>query len=161
MVYFKVFLFDSDQKMLVFFMYVNNEIGILIDLEGIVVLCQEYGVFFYFDIVQVIGYYLINVFKMLIVFLIGVVYKFYGLKGVGFVYINGDNVVKFFIDGGVQECNMWGGIENIYGILGMVKVLQLAYVELLECCVKIIELCDYLCEQLEVNFDDLEFNGDV
>lgn len=123
--YLKGLLVDSEEKMLVLFMYFNNEIGSMIDLQEIVDICVEYQVYFYLDIVQIMGYYFIDVDQVFISFFFGVVYKFYGLKGVGFIYINGDNIIKLYIDGGVQECNMWVGIENIYGIVGMVKVLEL------------------------------------
>jgi cysteine desulfurase len=161
MAHLKALLSDSDQKTLVSLMYANNEIGTLIDMEGIAALCQEHGALFHSDTVQAIGYYPINVSKTPIAFLTGAAHKFHGPKGAGFVYINGDNTVKPFIDGGAQERNMRGGTEKIYGILGMAKALQLAYAELPERRAKITELRDYLREQLEANFDDLEFNGDA
>jgi cysteine desulfurase len=154
-------LSNSDQKTLVSLMYANNEIGTMIDLEAVAALCKEHGALFHSDTVQAIGYYPIDVSTTPIAFLSGAAHKFHGPKGVGFVYINGDNTIKPFIDGGAQERNMRGGTENIYGILGMAKALELSYKEIEERRSRILEVRDYLKQQLGANFEDLQFNGDL
>lgn len=153
-------LSDGGAKTLVSLMYANNEIGTLLDFEAVARICQEHGALFHSDTVQAMGYYPIDVSQTPVSFLTGAAHKFHGPKGVGFVYINGDNAVKPFIDGGAQERNMRGGTENIYGILGMAKALSLAYEELGQRRAQIKEVRDYMRGQLEAHFEDLEFNGD-
>lgn len=151
---------SSDKKTMVSLMHSNNEIGAMIDLQEAGALCREHGVLFHSDTVQTIGYYPIDVSKTPISFLSGSAHKFYGPKGVGFIYINGDNIIKPYVDGGAQERNMRGGTENIYGILGLAKALSLAFDNLKERRRKVTEVRDYMKAQLEANFDNLQFNGD-
>lgn len=152
---------NSELKTMVALMYANNEIGTMIDLQAVGELCQEYGALFHSDTVQTIGYYPIDLSATPVAFLTGAGHKFYGPKGVGFIYINSDNLIKPYIDGGAQERNMRGGTENIYGILGMAKALELAQEQMEERRKKVTEIRDYLKDQLSAAFDDLEFNGDV
>ncbi|MCO6477775.1 MAG: cysteine desulfurase [Phaeodactylibacter sp.] len=151
---------SSKKKTMVSLMHSNNEIGAMIDLREVGALCREHGALFHSDTVQTIGYYPIDVSKTPISFLSGSAHKFYGPKGVGFIYINGDNIIKPYVDGGAQERNMRGGTENIYGILGLAKALSLAFDNLKERRRKVTEVRDYMKAQLEANFDNLQFNGD-
>lgn len=150
----------NDKKTLVSLMHSNNEIGTMIDLDEVSGICQEYDALFHSDTVQTIGYFPIDVSKTKINFLAGSAHKFYGPKGCGFVYINGDNIINPFLDGGSQERNMRGGTENIYGILGLAKALELATNEMAEHRQKIETVRHYLKTQLETHFSDLIFNGD-
>ncbi len=151
---------SSDKKTMVSLMHSNNEIGAMIDLQEVGKLCKEHGVLFHSDTVQTNGYYPIDVSKTPISFLSGSAHKFYGPKGVGFIYINGDNNIKPYVDGGAQERNMRGGTENIYGILGLAKALSLACDNMEERRHKVTDVRDYMKAQLEANFDNLQFNGD-
>ncbi len=151
---------SSDKKTMVSLMHSNNEIGAMIDLQEIGELCREHGALFHSDTVQTMGYYPIDVSKTPISFLSGSAHKFYGPKGVGFIYINGDNIIKPYVDGGSQERNMRGGTENIYGILGLAKALSLSYDKLEERRRQVSDLRGYMKAQLEANFDKLQFNGD-
>ena len=151
---------QPDKKTLVSLMHSNNEIGVMIDLDQTAALCQQYGAYFHSDTVQTMGYFPMDVSKTSINFLAGSAHKFYGPKGVGFVYINSDNIVKPFIDGGAQERNMRGGTENIYGIVGLAKALELAYENLPAWRTHTTQIRDYLKQQLEANFDGIRFNGD-
>ncbi len=150
----------GDKKTLVSLMHSNNEIGTMIDMERIAELCAGYDTYFHSDTVQTIGYFPIDVSKTRISFLSGSAHKFYGPKGVGFIYINGDNIIQPFLDGGSQERNMRGGTENLYGIIGMAKALELAREQQEARRDKIQSLKSYLKAQLEVNFEDIQFNGD-
>lgn len=150
----------GDQKTLVSLMHSNNEIGTMIDLDEVSAICNEFGALFHSDTVQTIGYFPIDVSKTSINFLSGSGHKFYGPKGCGFVYIKNDNIIKPFLDGGAQERNMRGGTENIYGILGLAKALELATRDMEEHRQKIEAIRNYLKAQLEANFSDLIFNGD-
>jgi cysteine desulfurase len=150
----------SSAKTLVSLMHANNEIGTMIDLQAVGELCREHGALFHSDTVQTMGYYPIDVSKTPISFLSGSAHKFHGPKGVGFIYINGDNIIKPFVDGGSQERNMRGGTENIYGILGLAKALSLAYENLEGRRARIEAVRRYLRQQLDAHFSDLHYNGD-
>ncbi len=147
-------------KTLVSLMHANNEIGTMLDLEKVSALCRQYGVLFHTDTVQTIGHFPINVQNTPVNFLSGAAHKFHGPKGVGFIYINPESTIKPFIDGGAQERNMRGGTENVYGIVGLAKALELATHELEARTQHIREVRNYLKERLLETFDDIQFNGD-
>lgn len=151
---------DSDKKTLVSLMHANNEIGTVCDMSLISALCQKYSAFYHSDTVQTIGQLPIDVQATKVDFLSGSAHKFYGPKGVGFVYINDDNIIKPFIDGGAQERNMRGGTENVYGILGMAKAMDLACNNMENNQNHLRKIRDYFITQLQKNFVDIEFNGD-
>lgn len=111
-------------------MHANNEVGTLANLQEIGTLCRRFGAYFGTDTVQTLGYYPINLKELPIDFLAGSAHKFHGPKGVGFIYINQQNSLRPFLDGGSQERNMRGGTENIAGILGMAAALLKAYGEM-------------------------------
>lgn len=153
-------LASSEAKTLVSLMHANNEIGTMIDLNEISEICREYGALFHSDTTQTIGYFPIDLSKTKINFITGSAHKFYGPKGVGFIYINGDNILKPFIEGGAQERNMRAGTENIAGILGLAKAMELSYDHLEERREKIRALRQYMIDQLTSQLDDIQFNGD-
>ena len=151
----------TTEKTLVSLMHSNNEIGTMIDLDEVANICKKYGALFHSDTVQTLGFYPIDVQKTKVDFLNGSAHKFHGPKGIGFVYINGDAALKPYIDGGSQERNMRGGTENIAGIVGMAKALELAY-EDAELKRKSVEHCrNYLKTRLLNTFDNIEFIGDT
>ena len=113
---------------LVSLMHANNEIGNINDLHAIGKLCHQYGSFFHSDTVQTMGYLPIDLHELPVDFIVGAAHKFNGPKGIGFVYINGKNQIDPFIFGGSQERNMRGGTENLYGIVGLGKALELAVI---------------------------------
>ncbi|MDX2280257.1 MAG: cysteine desulfurase family protein [Saprospiraceae bacterium] len=149
------------KKTLVSLMHANNEIGTMIDLEAVSALCSQYNALFHTDTVQTIGHFPINVNQTKINFLSGAAHKFHGPKGVGFIYINPDSPIKPLIDGGAQERNMRGGTENVYGIVGLAKALELASNELEARSNHILDLRDYMRAQLQTQFPDIQFNGDL
>lgn len=151
---------DSVGRTLVSLMHANNEIGTMIDLEEIGELCAEYNAYFHSDTVQTIGYFPIDLSKLNIHFISGSAHKFHGPKGVGFVYINNDNMLQPYLDGGAQERNMRGGTENIYGIVGLAKALELAVSALAERRTVITGIRDYFKGQLTEHFPEVTFNGD-
>ncbi len=120
----------SNGKCLVCVMYVNNEIGTIADIKSISEICQKHEALFQCDAVQAMGKYPIDVSETAISFLSGSAHKFYGPKGVGFIYINSNNQVKPLIHGGSQERNMRAGTENTYGIAGIGKALELCIEEM-------------------------------
>lgn len=147
-------------RTLVSLMHANNEIGTMLDLDRVSALCRQYGALFHTDTVQTIGHFPVNVQKTPVNFLSGAAHKFHGPKGVGFIYINPESQIKPFIDGGAQERNMRGGTENVYGIVGLAKALELATADMESRSAHIREVRDYMKEQLLDTFEDIQFNGD-
>lgn len=156
----EMLLKSDSSKTLVSLMHANNEIGTLNDLRLISGLCQTYGALFHSDTVQTIGFYPIDLGDIPIHFISGSAHKFHGPKGTGFIYINKENLLHPFIDGGAQERNMRGGTENVPGIAGMAKALQLAWEERPGREAHIRSVRDYLGQRLLQEFDDIAFNGD-
>ena len=150
----------SETKTLVTLMHANNEIGTLLNLEKVSKLCQENNALFHSDTVQTMGQIPLDVSKIYFSFLTAAAHKFHGPKGIGFIYINNDNMIQPYIHGGSQERNMRGGTENIYGIVGIAKAFQLAHHQMETRRQHIVELRNYLKEQLLLHFDDIQFNGD-
>ena len=151
----------NSQKTLVTLMHANNEIGTMIDLDAVSKICVQYNAFFHSDTVQTMGFYPIDVSKTKIHFLNGSAHKFHGPKGVGFVYINMESMIRPFIDGGSQERNMRGGTENTSGIMGLAKALELAYENIDTRRAKIIALRNSLKKKLLERFQDIDFIGDT
>ncbi len=152
-------LSSSTEKTLVSLMYANNEIGTLHPFEKIAEICEEHNAFFHSDTVQAVGQFPINVSQTKISFLTGGAHKFHGPKGVGFIYINGDNIIQPYLDGGSQERNMRGGTENLYGIVGMAEALQRSCQEMESRTAHILELRSYFKKELLKNFEGIIFNG--
>jgi len=150
---------NSDKKTLVSLMHANNEIGTMMDIDKISKICQAHNALFHSDTVQTMGHFPIDVDKTKINFLTGAAHKFHGPKGVGFVYINGETMIQPYIDGGAQERNMRGGTENLYGIVGLSKALEMAIEDMEHRHQHINGLRQYLKDQLRENFEDIQFNG--
>ncbi len=123
-------LLRSKPRSLVSLMHGNNEIGNLLDIELVGNLCEEYKAIFHSDTVQTMGFYKHDLQQLNVDFIVGAGHKFHGPKGVGFLYINAKNKIQPFVHGGAQERNMRGGTENIYGIVGIAKALEIAYQEM-------------------------------
>ena len=151
---------EGDAKTLVSLMHSNNEIGTMIDLERISEICKEYAALLHTDTVQTVGYFPIDVSKQYISFLSGSGHKFHGPKGCGFIYINNDNMIKPYLDGGAQERNMRGGTENLYGIVGLAKALELSITHLEDRKAQVLTIRDYLKQGLSQQFEGIQFNGD-
>lgn len=154
-------LASSPVKTLVSIMHANNEIGTISDMYAIGELCKTYGAIYHSDTVQTIGHLPIDVTKVNIHFLSGAAHKIHGPKGAGFLYINSDNLIEPFIDGGSQEKNMRGGTENLHGIVGMAKSLELAIRHMEERKTYISEIKNYFIDQLKKDIPNVDFNGDT
>lgn len=153
-------LASDNQKTLVTLMHANNEIGNLLDVEAVGEMCQKYNAFFHCDTVQTVGHYPIDVRKMKAHFINGAAHKFNGPKGVGMLYINEDIRIKPFIHGGGQERNMRAGTENLYGIIGFGKALELATENYESHRHHIQDIKTYMAGQLKANIENITFNGD-
>lgn len=119
-------LSSSGKKTLVSLMHANNEIGTMINLGEVSAICRQYGALFHSDTVQTVGYYPIDLSTTKIDFISGSAHKFHGPKGAGFIYIHSANPIHPLIDGGSQERKMRAGTENLIGIAGLAKALELA-----------------------------------
>ena len=119
-------LSSNDEPKLVTLMYINNEIGNILDVKYVSDLCQKYNSFFHTDAVQAVGHYKIDLKSINIDFLSSAAHKFHGPKGVGFTYINKSTKIKSFICGGPQERGLRAGTESVHNIVGMTKALEIA-----------------------------------
>lgn len=146
---------------LVSLMHANNEIGTLTDIEYVSALCKQYQAVFHSDTVQTMGHYIHDLTKLQIDFVTGAAHKFHGPKGVGFLYVNHNTKIKPFIYGGAQERNRRGGTENVYGIVGLAKALEICYAEMAEHHRYIQGLKDYMIAQLKTHIQDIRFNGET
>ncbi|HOY13474.1 MAG TPA: aminotransferase class V-fold PLP-dependent enzyme, partial [Saprospiraceae bacterium] len=135
-------------KVLVSLMHGNNEVGTLLDIDKIAAICRENGAYFHSDMVQTIGKMEIDVQKTPLSFISGSGHKFHGPKGVGFFYMNAENIIQPLILGGAQERNMRAGTENSVGIAGLAEALQLYAIHRSENVAKVSLLRDNFENQL-------------
>ncbi len=154
-------LLESQPRSLVSLMHGNNEIGTLTDLVEIGEICERHGAFFHSDTVQTVGHFPIDLQRTKIHSMVGAAHKFHGPKGVGFLYLRSDSKINPLVTGGSQERNMRGGTENVYGIIGLAKALEISYRDLNDHAQHIIQLKIHLINRLRELFgDDLRFNGE-
>ncbi|MFM1875492.1 MAG: hypothetical protein RL266_1229 [Bacteroidota bacterium] len=154
-------LLQKDTKTLVSLMHANNEIGNLIDLKQISAICRANGAYFHSDTVQTMCHYTFNLKELDIDFLTASAHKFHGPKGIGFLYINSKVRIKPMIHGGAQERNMRGGTENIYGIVGLAKAMEVAYRDIDEHQRHIQGLKTFMIQRLKSEIPEVHFNGDA
>ena len=154
-------LLSQNPRTLVSLMHANNEIGTLTDIHKISEICQEFNAVFHSDTVQTMGHYKHDLSTLHIDFLTGAAHKFHGPKGVGFIYINGKNKIRPLLYGGAQERNMRGGTENVYGIVGLAKALELCYQDMESHRIYIQGLKDYMRTELQKNIPEITFNGNI
>lgn len=153
-------LLQNNSRSMVSLMHGNNEVGNLIDLEIVGELCKAHHAVFHSDTVQTMGHYVHDLQAIKTDFIVGASHKFNGPKGVGFLYVNADTKIHPFIHGGAQERNMRGGTENVYGIVGLAKALELAY-EGMESHRSHIELLkNKMIAGLTDRIEGVQFNGD-
>jgi len=151
----------ADEKTLVSLMHANNEIGNMLDINEIGELCKLYNAYFHSDTVQTVGHFPFDLRNTPVHFVTGAAHKFHGPKGVGILYINENVRIKPFVHGGSQERNMRAGTENIYGIVGFAKALELAMANYEEDSAYIGTLKYYMHEQLKKHIPTVAFNGDI
>lgn len=152
-------LLGGHERSFVSLMHANNETGTLLDLDGAGELCHRYKAVFHSDTVQTMGHYAFDLKKTQVDLLTCAAHKLHGPKGIGFIYVRNTLKLKPFIHGGSQERNMRGGTENVYGIIGLSKALELAYAHLAEHQLYIQELKRYMVETLRASGLDFEING--
>ena len=146
---------------LITIMFANNEIGTIQPIEEIGKIAKENNIYFHTDAVQAVGNIRIDVQKMNIDALSLSGHKFYGPKGIGALYVKSGINFEKYISGGHQERNKRAGTENVAGIVGMGKAIELAYSKLEEHNKKIKELRDYYVEQIKEKIPYIKINGDM
>lgn len=144
---------------LVSLMHANNEIGNLLDLREVAALCNEYGAYFHSDTVQTVGHYRHDTKDLQVCAMTAAAHKFHGPKGVGFMYIRKDKKIDPLVHGGAQERNMRGGTENVYGIVGLAKALEIAYRDLEDHKKYIAKLKSEMIGLLQDQIPGVQFNG--
>ena len=154
-------LLSSNERSFVSLMHANNELGTLTDIEAVGELCEKYHAIFHSDTVQTMGHYPHDLSRLKVHFLVCAAHKLHGPKGVGFLYINHAIKINPMIFGGSQERNMRGGTENVYGIIGLAKSLEIAYEGMEEHHEYIQGLKTYMMKELVKNVPGIEFNGET
>ena len=150
----------NDEPKLVTLMYINNEIGNILDLESVSDLCRKYNSLFHTDAVQAVGHYKIDLESIKIDFLSSAGHKFHGPKGVGFTYINKSTKIKSFICGGPQERGLRAGTESVHNIVGMTKALEIAVENMEKEAKYVLSIKEHMINSLRKLFPDIHFNGE-
>lgn len=150
----------SPEKVLVTLMHANNEIGNMLDIQSVGELCKLYGAIFHSDTVQTVGHFPFDLRNTPVHFITGAGHKFHGPKGAGLLYINENVRIHPYIHGGSQERNMRAGTENVYGVVGFARALELATAAYEADSAYIKGLKVYMMEQLKRQLKGISFNGD-
>ena len=153
-------LLGKHHNALVSLMHANNEIGNLLNIETVGELCNQHKAYFHSDTVQTVGHYVHDLSKIKVHGIAAAAHKFHGPKGVGFMFIRKDRKIQSFLHGGPQERNMRGGTENVYGIIGLAKALEIAYKNLDDHKKYITGLKARMIDKLKENIPGVEFHGD-
>ncbi|MCU0420215.1 MAG: aminotransferase class V-fold PLP-dependent enzyme, partial [Cyclobacteriaceae bacterium] len=153
-------LLQTYPQALVSLMHANNEIGNLLPIEAVGDLCQKYHAYFHSDTVQTMGHYRHDLKKLTIHGMAAAAHKFHGPKGVGFMYINKEKKIQPFVHGGAQERNMRGGTENVYGIIGLAKALEICYRDMAGHEAHIRGLKKRMVDKLIASVPGVSFHGD-
>lgn len=153
-------LLKANERSLVSLMHANNEIGNLLDMQRVSELSAEYGAYFHSDTVQAMGHYSYDLQQLRVHGVTAAAHKFHGPKGAGFKFIRKDKKINPFVLGGSQERNMRGGTENVYGIIGLAKALEIAYRDIDSHRRHIESLKSRMIEKLRAAIPGVTFNGD-
>lgn len=152
-------LLKANPKSLVSLMHANNEIGNLNDLNHIGSLAKEYGAFFHSDTVQTMGHYVHDMKSLPVDAMVAGGHKFHGPKGSGFLYVKKDKKIHPLIHGGAQERNMRGGTENVIGIIGITKALEISYEDMSEHQDHVEAIKKHFIQSLTQEIPGVDFNG--
>ncbi len=153
-------LLKTNKRSFVSLMHANNEIGNLLSLGEVANICEKYNAVFHSDTVQTMAHYTFDLKTINIHFITGAAHKFHGPKGNGFLYINENIKIKPLIYGGGQERNMRAGTENVYGIVGLSKAMDVSYSDLENHRKHIESLKIRMIEGLKKSIPGVEFNGE-
>lgn len=149
----------KDETVLISIMHSNNEIGTLQPIKEIGKVAKEKDIIFHVDGVQSMGKMKID-FENIDLFSF-TAHKFYGPKGIGALYVKSGVKIEKLITGGYQERNRRAGTENVSGICGMAKALELILFDMYKEMAKEKELRDYMESRILQNIDKVTINGDL
>ena len=147
------------ETILISIMFANNEIGTIQPIEAIGRIAKKHNIIFHTDAVQAVGNVRINVKKMGIDLLSMSGHKFYGPKGVGALYVRNGIDFEKIQHGGHQEKDKRAGTENVAGIVGLGKAIELAYQNFEEYNNKLTSLREYYIHQIQKKFPSAKLNG--
>lgn len=154
-------LLKSDLKTVVSLMHANNEIATLLPLKTVSEICRKHNAYFHSDTVQTMGHYKFDLKELDIDFITCAAHKFHGPKGIGFLYVNKNTRAEALIHGGAQERGLRGGTENVYGIVGLAKAMELAYEDVEGHQKHVQDLKSYMIGQLNMHFPGTSFHGET
>ena len=152
-------LFSHETKTIVSLMHVNNETGVINDINRIGAMCHQNKALFHCDTVQSIGKTEIDLQQLAIDFVVASAHKFHGPKGIGFAYIRKSLVLQPMIFGGEQEKGWRAGTESVHQIAGMAKALEISIEHLTDERNYITNLKNYCLNQLQIAFPQVFVNG--
>lgn len=150
----------TDKTILISIMFANNEIGTIQPIKEIGEIAKSKQIYFHTDAVQAVGNVRIDVKKMGIDLLSMSAHKFYGPKGVGALYVKEGINFNKLQDGGHQEKDKRAGTENVAGIVGLGKAIEIAYRNFDKYNEKLTTLRDYYISQVEAKIPEVKLNGD-
>lgn len=150
---------SSDKKTLVSLMHANNEIGNIVDIKKIAALCKVYNALYHSDTVKTMAHMKFDFSDTLVDFASCSAHKFHGPKGVGFAFIRKATGLKGIITGGPQERSLRAGTENVAGIVGLGKALELCINNMEAYAAHIREIKEYAIERLSAEVSHIKFNG--
>lgn len=150
---------SSDKKTLVTLMHANNEIGNLIDIKKVAQLCKEHNALFHSDTVQSMAHMDLDFSDIPVDFASCSAHKFHGPKGSGFAFIRKASGLKGIITGGPQERSLRAGTENVCGIVGLGKALEIYLKNMDAFANHIKDIKQYTIDQLSQKIEGVKFNG--
>lgn len=150
---------SSDKKTLVTLMHANNEVGNILDIKKTALLCKEHGALFHSDTVQTMAHMELDFSDIAVDFASCSAHKFHGPKGSGFAFVRKSSGLKALITGGPQERSLRAGTENVCGIVGLGKALELSVLHMTEYSGHIKNIKKYCVDRLTEEISGVKFNG--
>jgi cysteine desulfurase len=149
----------AEKTILISIMHANNEIGTIQPIGEIGKIACKAKVYFHTDAVQTTGHIPVNVNELKVDMLSMSAHKFYGPKGVGVLYIRKGTKIVSLIHGGEQESGRRAGTENVPGIVGLGKAIELAGLEMSKETERLIALRNKLIQGILRKIDNVQLNG--
>lgn len=150
---------SSDKKTLVTLMHANNEVGNILDIKKTALICKEHGALFHSDTVQTMAHMKLDFSDIPVDFASCSAHKFHGPKGSGFAFVRKSSGLKALITGGPQERSLRAGTENVCGIVGLGKALELSVLHMTEYSGHIKSIKKYCVDRLTEDISGVKFNG--
>lgn len=151
----------NEETILVTIMFANNEIGTIQNVKEISEISHKKNAIFHTDAVQAVGNIKIDVNELGIDLLSMSAHKFYGPKGVGALYVKDGVEFTKIQDGGSQENNKRAGTQNVPGIVGIGKAIEIATLNLENYNSKLLKLRNYFISEITKKYEEVIINGDL